>query len=158
MKKHFNITDLIITLILVILVIVMILFTASRNTGNQEILLMEVYKSAGPNTSTDSTEHYYIYSNTNIIKIRSSETSNAPQTKEINQDLIDNFKQSLDEYISKNVSMNSVFNINEHYTIEYNGKIVVVPNPSVATLLGYNGNDYTFYHSIDNFINGIKNQ
>lgn len=157
MKKERKIIDLVIILILSTLVIAMISFTLTRETGNQEIILMEIYKCAGPESSTNSMEHYYIYQNTNTIKIRNSNSdgSNNTISKEVGQDLIDNLQSSLDEYINQNPTMNTGFNINERYTIEYKGKTVIVPNPSVAALLGYNSNEYTFYNIIENFLNNI---
>lgn len=151
--------DVIIMIILASLVIVMAVFTATRQTANQEIILMEVYKSAGPNTSTASMNHYYIYSNTNSVEIRNanSDGSNTIVTKEINQDLIDNLRMALDEYIRQNPSINTSFYINERYTIEYNGTSIIVPNPSVAVALGFDSDEYTFYNTVDNFINTINN-
>lgn len=158
MKKERKVTDLIIILILAAIVIVMICFTLTRETGNQEVILMEIYKCAGPQTSTDAMEHYYIYQNTNTIKIRNSnkDGSNATISREVTQDLINNLQNSLDEYISQNPTMNTGFNINERYAIEYNGKTIIVPNPSVATLLGYNANEYVFYNTVETFINKVK--
>ena len=158
MKKERKIIDLIIILILTAVVVVMVYFTLTRETGNQEVILMEIYKCAGPQTSTDEMEHYYIYQNTTTIKIRNSskDGSNNTISKEVSQDLITSLQNSLDEYISQNPTMNTGFNINERYTIEYSGKTVVVPNPSVASLLGYDSNEYSFYHIVENYINNIK--
>lgn len=158
MKKEHKIIDLIIILILTAIVIVMVCFTLTRETGNQEVILMEIYKCAGPQTSTDEMEHYYIYQNTNTIKIRNSnkDGSNNTISKEVSQDLITSLQNNLDEYISQNPTMNTGFNINERYAIEYNGKTVIVPNPSVAALLGYDAYEYNFYHTVENFINTIK--
>lgn len=158
-KKDKKAIDGIILLILIIIIAVMATFTITRQTANQEIILMEIYKSAGPNTSTSSMEHYYIYENTNIIKIRNSnpDGSNTTTSKEISQDLIDDFKDSLDEYITQNPTINTVFYINERYTIEYNGKTTIVPNPSVAEILEYDSSEYTFYNTVENFINNIDN-
>ena len=105
-----------------------------------------------------------IYDNTNVVGIRNSnfdnsagQASNNLTRKEINQDLIDNFKIALEEYISKNLSINTGFYINERYTIEYNGKSVVVPNPTVAAALELDQNDYSFYNTVENFVNQINN-
>lgn len=159
MKKRNKIIDLLIILVLIILVIIMISFTFSRETSNQEILLMEIYKCAGPDISTDSMEHYYIYNNTNTIKIRNSNSdgSNNTTSKEINPDLINNFKNDLEKYISEHPTINTGFYINERYSIEYNGNTIIVPNPSVATLLGYDANEYIFYNTVEYFINNINN-
>ena len=159
MKKERKIIDLIIILILTAIVIAMIFFTLTRETGNQEIILMEIYKCAGPQTSTDTMEHYYIYQNTNIIKIRNSNNdgSNNITSKEVSQDLINTLQNNLDEYISQNPTMNTAFNINERYSIKYNGKTIIVPNPSVAAFLGYDSNEYNFYHTVENFINDVNN-
>lgn len=158
MKKRITIIDLIIILILSTIVIYMISFTLSRETGNQEMILMEIYKCAGPDTSTNLMEHLYIYKNTTNTTIRKSnpDGSNSTISKEIDKDLINNFQLALDEYIAKNAKMNSGFYINERYAIEYNGKTVIVPNPSVANLLGYDSNEYTFYNTVENFVNNIK--
>lgn len=159
MKNRIKIMDLIIVLILVVIVICMITFASSRETGNQEIILMEIYKCAGPSTSSNTMNHYYVYNNTNTVKIRTSNADGSHSTspKEINQDLIDEFKIELDKYISQSPIIYSGFNINERYAIEYNGKTVIVPNPNVAELLGYDSNQYIFYNDVDNFINIINN-
>ena len=159
MKKRIKIIDLIIILVLAGIVISMFSFSLSRETGNQEIILMEIYKCAGPDTSTNSMEHYYIFENTSTVKIRNSnpDGSNSIIPKEFTQDVINNFQLALDEYIAKNVAINTGFYINERYTIEYNGKTVIVPNPSVANLLGYDSNEYIFYNTVENFINSINN-
>lgn len=158
-SKDKKTVDLVVILILIVLVLIMIVFTATRETANQEIILMEIYKSAGPNTSTASMNHYYIYQNTNTVKIRSSnpDGSNVISSKDISQDLIDNLKNALDEYISKNPTINTSFYINERYTIEYGGNSTIVPSPSVAGLLGYDSTQYTFYNTVEEFINNINN-
>lgn len=158
-KKNKKTIDMIIMIILVALVIAMVAFTITRETANQEIILIEIYKSGGPNTSTASINHYYIYANTNIVEIRTSNSdgSNTTVSKDVSQDLINNLKNALDEYISKNPTINAGFNINERYTIEYNGASIIIPNPSVAELLGYDSNKYNFYNTVDNFINNINN-
>ena len=157
MKKGKKVIDVIIFSILFILVVVMAVFTTTLETSNQEILLMEIYKSGGTDTSSASMNHYYIYSNTTTIKIRSfSDGSNTTVSKDISQNLIDDFKESLDEYITKNPYINSKFYTNERYTIEYGGTTVTVPNPSVATALGYDSSEYSFYNTVENFINTIK--
>ena len=163
-KRKIKVFDVIIFIILAALVATMVVFTSTRETGNQEIILMEIYKSAGPETSTSTPNHYYIYENTNVIGIRSSnfdnssgQASNNVTKKEINQDLIDTLKNSLEEYIGKNLNINTGFYTNERYTIEYNGKTVTVPNPTVAAALGLDSNDYSFYNTVDSFINTIKN-
>lgn len=150
--------DMVIMILLVAIILVMIIFTATRETANQEIILMEIYKSAGPDTSTATMNHYYIYQNTNTIKIRSSNAdgSNNTISKEISEDLINNFKKSLDEYIISNPTIASNFYINERYTIEYNGKSTIVPNPSVANLLGYDSNPYLFYNTVENFTKSVS--
>lgn len=158
-KKDKKTIDIAIMLILIALVIAMTAFTITRETANQEIILIEIYKSGGPNASTASMNHYYIYANTNIVEIRTSNSDGSISTisKNINQDLINNLKNTLDEYISKNPTINTGFNINERYTIEYNGASIVIPNPSVAELLGYDSNKYNFYNTVENFINSINN-
>ena len=163
-KREIKAHDFILAIILVIIVGTMVFFTSTRETGNQEIILMEIYKSAGPNTSTSNPNHYYIYGNTNVVGIRNSnfdnsagQASNNLTRKKINQDLIDNFKIALEDYIAKNLSINTGFYINERYTIEYNGKSVVVPNPIVANALGFDQNDYSFYNTVENFITQINN-
>ena len=157
-KKNKKTIDMIILIVLASLVVIMAIFTITREAGNQEIILMEIYKSAGPDTSTASMNHYYIYSNTNTIKIRSSSNgSNTTVAKEISQDSIDSFKNALDEYIGQNPYINTSFYTNERYTIEYNGATVIVPNPSVATALGYDSSPYSFYNTVESFINNIKN-
>lgn len=158
-SKDKKTVDLVVMLILIVLVLIMIVFTATRETANQEIILMEIYKSAGPNTSTASMNHYYLYQNTSTVKIRNSnpDGSNVISSKDISQDLIDNLKNALDEYIAKSPTINNGFYINERYTIEYDGKTIIVPNPSVAGLLGYDSTQYTFYNTVDNFINSINN-
>lgn len=151
--------DGIILLILIILVSIMLIFTITRETSNQEIILMEIYKCAGPNTSTDSMEHYYIYQNTNTIEIQNSNSdgSNSTISKDISQESIDNLQKSLDEYISQNPTINTSFYINERYTIEYNGNTITVPNPSVVSLLGFDPEEYIFYNEVESFINSINN-
>lgn len=151
--------DGIILLILIILVSIMLIFTITRETSNQEIILMEIYKCAGPDTSTDSMEHYYIYQNTNTIEIRNSnpDGSNSTISKDISQESIDNLQKSLDEYISQNPTINTSFYINERYTIEYNGNTITVPNPSVVSLLGFDPEEYIFYNEVESFINSINN-
>jgi len=158
-KKGRRPIDIIIMLILAAIVIAMAIFTITRQTGNQEIILMEIYKSAGPDTSTAAMNHYYVYENTDYIGIRNANTdgSNNIITKEITRESIDNLKTALDKYISENPTINNGFYINESYTIEYNGKSIIVPNPSVAALLGYDASEYTFYNSVDSFINDINN-
>lgn len=158
-KKDKKIIDVIVLLILVCLVIAMSIFAATRETSNQEIILMEIYKSAGPNTSAASMNHYYIYSNTNSVEIRSSSSngSSTTITKEVSKDSIDNLTTALNEYISQSATINTSFYINERYTIEFNGKSIIVPNPSVSTLLGYDSSEYAFYNTVDNFINSINN-
>ena len=76
--------DGIILLILIVLVSIILIFTLTRETSNQEIILMEIYKCAGPNTSTNSMAHYYLYENSNTIKIRNSnpDGSNTTISKE----------------------------------------------------------------------------
>lgn len=151
--------DIISMVLLAVIVISMAIFTATRNTDSQEIILMEIYKSAGPDTSTAAMNHYYIYSNTNSVGIRNGNTdgSNNISSKEIEQNSIDDFKSALDTYINKNVTINTSFYINERYTIEYNGKTIIVPNPSVAQMLGFDSSEYSFYYTVDNFINLINN-
>lgn len=158
-KKEKKIIDIIVIFILASLVIAMSIFAATREASNQEIILMEIYKSAGPETSTASMNHYYIYSNTNTVEIRSSNSdgTNTITTKEISKDSIDNLTTKLNEYISQNATINTSFYINERYTIEFNGKSIIVPNPSVSTLLGYYSSEYIFYNTIDDFINNINN-
>ncbi len=158
-KKDKKAIDFIIIIALSLLVITMIIFTITRQTTNQQIILMEIYKCAGPETNTASMSHYYIYTNTNSIEIRnaSSDGSNKTISKEVDQSLIDNLKLALNEYITKNPTINTSFYINERYTIEYNGKSIIVPNPSVANLLGYDQKEYTFYNTVENFINNINN-
>ena len=157
-KKSLKPIDIIIMIILAALVISMAIFTTSRQTGNQEIILMEIYKSAGPDTSTASINHYYVYENTNYVRIRNSNVdgSNDIVTKEITQESINNLKDALDKYIGATPTINNSFYINERYTIKYNGKSIIVPNPSVATLLGFDASEYTFYNSVDSFINNIN--
>lgn len=157
-KKEKKIIDIIVIFILASLVIAMSIFAATREASNQEIILMEIYKSAGPETSTASMNHYYIYSNTNTVEIRSSNSdgTNTITTKEISKDSIDNLTTKLNEYISQNATINTSFYINERYTIEFNGKSIIVPNPSVSTLLGYDSSEYIFYNTIDDFINNIN--
>lgn len=149
--------DGIILLILIVLVSIILIFTLTRETSNQEIILMEIYKCAGPNTSTNSMAHYYLYENNNTIKIRNSnpDGSNTTVSKEVNKDLITNLKNALDEYINQNPTINTSFYINERYTIEYNGNTVTVPNPSVVSLLGFDSEKYIFYNNIETFINNI---
>ena len=149
--------DGIILLILIVLVSIILIFTLTRETSNQEIILMEIYKCAGPNTSTNSMAHYYLYENSNTIKIRNSnpDGSNTTVSKEVNKDLITNLKNALDEYINQNPTINTSFYINERYTIEYNGNTVTVPNPSVVSLLGFDSEKYIFYNNIETFINNI---
>ena len=156
--------DVIIMIVLATLVIAMAVFTVTRETANQEIILMEIYKSAGPDTSTSSPNHYYIYQNTNVIGIRSSNFNNTSgkstnnlTKKEINQDLIDNLKNSLEEYIRKNPSMNSNLYINERYTIEYDARTIIVPNPGIVINFDLEPEQYSFYYTVDTFINNIKN-
>ena len=158
-RKDKKALDFIVMLVLVALIIAMTIFTATRETGSQEIILMEIYKCAGPNTSTAAMEHYYVYENTNFVGIRNanSDGSNNIISKEIEQTLITNLKNALDEYINQNPSINTSFYINERYTIEYNGTSIIVPNPSVAELLGYEPTQYTFYNTVDDFINTINN-
>ena len=158
-KKDRKAIDGIALLILIIIVTIMLVFTMTRQTSNQEIILMEIYKCAGPNTSTDSMEHYYIYQNTNTIKIRNAnpDGSNSTISKDIKQESIDSLQKSLDEYIGQNPIINSNFYINERYTIEYNGNSIIVPNPSIVTTFDCNPNDYTFYNKIESFMNNINN-
>jgi len=158
-KKDKKIIDIIIFIVLAALVILMAIFTITRKTANQEIVLMEIYKCAGPNTSTASMSHYYVFSNTSTVKIRDSNSDGSITTvrKAINQDLIDNFKKALDEYISTNPSMNTSFYTNERYAIEYESKTIIVPNPTVANNLGFDGTEYTFYNTVENFINTMSN-
>lgn len=153
-KKDKRIIDVIVMLILAGLVISMSVFAATREASNQEIILMEIYKSSGPETSTASINHYYIYSNTNTVEIRSSNTS---VTKKISQDSIAALTNSLNEYISQNPTINTAFYINERYTIEFNGTSITVPNPDVSTLLGYDSSKYYFYNIVEEFINTINN-
>ena len=157
-KNDRKVIDIIILLILIFLVLIMITFTISRNTSNQEILLMEIYKSAGPNTSTNSMEHYYLYENSNTIKVRTSnpDGSNTTISKEISQELINSLKESLDAYINQNPTINTSFYINERYTIEHNGNTITVPNPSIVSLLGFDSEKYIFYNEIESFINNIN--
>lgn len=158
-KKDRKAIDGIILLILIILVSVMLVFTITRETSNQEIILMEIYKCAGPNTSTNSMAHYYLYGNSNTIKIRNSnpDGSNTTISKEVSKDLITNLQNALDEYINQNPTINTSFYINERYTIEYNGNTITVPNPSVVSLLGFDSEKYVFYNDIELFINNINN-
>lgn len=158
-KKDKKVIDVIVMLILAGLVIAMSVFAATREASNQEIILMEIYKSAGPETSTASMTHYYIYSNTNTVEIRSSNSdgSSTSVTKEVSQDSIDNLTTALNEYISQNPTINTSFYINERYTIEFNGKSIAVPNPSVSSLLGYDSSEYVFYNTVEDFINNINN-
>lgn len=156
-KKDRKAIDGIILLILIILVSVMLVFTITRETSNQEIILMEIYKCAGPNTSTNSMAHYYLYGNSNTIKIRNSnpDGSNTTISKEVNKDLISKLQNDLDEYISQNPTINTSFYINERYTIEYNGSTVTVPNPAVVSLLGFDSQKYVFYNDIELFITNL---
>ena len=149
--------DGIILLILIVLVSIILIFTLTRETSNQEIILMEIYKCAGPNTSTNSMAHYYLYENSNTIKIRNSnpDGSNTTISKEVNKDLITNLKNALDEYINQNPTINTSFYINERYTIEYNGSTVTVPNPAVVSLLGFDSQKYVFYNDIELFITNL---
>ena len=158
-KKVTKPIDIIIMLILAAVVIAMAVFTTTRQTGNQEIILMEIYKSAGPDTSTAAMNHYYVYENTDYVGIRNGneDGSNSIVTKEITPESIDNIKSALDKYISEHPTMNNVFYMNERYTIEYNGTSIIVPNPSVAALLGYDAPEYAFYNTVDSFINYINN-
>ena len=158
-KKEKKMLDMIIMLILIVLVLAMALFTLTRETSNQKIILMEIYKSAAPSESTILKTHYYVYENTNMIEIRNANSngSNSISSKDISQDLIDNFKNSLEEYINKNITINSSFYTNERYTIEYHGASIIVPNPSVVSALGFDSNDYAFYNTIEAFINSINN-
>ncbi len=158
-KKEKKIIDLIILFILIALVFAITLFAITQETSNQKIVLIEIYKCAGPNISSSSMAHYYIYQNTNVVEIRNANSngSNNIFSKTINQNLIDNFKNSLDEYIAKNPTINTGFHKNERYTIEYNGLSIIVPNPSVASSLGFDPNEYTFYSNVENFINTINN-
>ncbi len=158
-KKDRKKIDFIILIILILLVALMSIFTVTRQTSNQEIILMEIYKCAGPETSTASMTHYYIYANTNTIGIRNSNSdgSNNIISKDIEQSLINDLKTALEDYISKSPTINTSFYINERYTIEYNGKSIIVPNPSVAGLLGYDSAQYSFYNIVDDFINRINN-
>ena len=75
--------------------------------------------------------------------------------KNINTDSIETFQKDLDRYISKNPTINTSFYINERYTIEYNGNTIIIPNPSVVSLLGFNPEEYTFYNEVETFINSI---
>ena len=149
--------DGIIFLILILLVAIMLIFTLTRKTSNQEIILMEIYKCAGPDTSTNSMKHYYLFENSNTIKIRNSnpDGSNTTISKEINKELITNFKNALDEYINQNPTGNTSFYINERYTIEYKGTTVTIPNPSVVSLIGFDSEKYVFYNDVELFINNI---
>jgi len=158
-KKGRRPIDIIIMLILASLVITMAVFTTTRETGNQEIILMEIYKSAGPDTSTATMNHYYLYENTDYVGIRNanSDGSNNIATKEISQESINTLKNALDQYITENPTINNGFYINERYTIKYNGKSIIVPSPSVAELLGFNASEYTFYNTVDSFIYDINN-
>ena len=157
-KKDKKAIDGIILLILIVLISVMLVFTMTRKTSNQEIILMEIYKCAGPDTSTDSMEHYYLYENINTIKIRNSnpDGSNSIISKDVNKDSIDNLQKALDAYISKNPTINTSFYINERYTIEYNGNTIIVPNPSIVSLLGFDPEEYIFYNEVETFINNIN--
>ena len=158
-KKEKKLIDLIVMLVLAALVIAMSIFASTREASNQEIILMEIYKSAGPETTAASMTHYYIYANTNTVEIRisNSEGSNTSTTKEISQDSIRNLTNALNEYISQNPTINTGFYINERYTIEFNGKSITVPNPSVSTLLGYDSSEYIFYNTVEDFINSLNN-
>jgi hypothetical protein len=149
--------DGIILLILIVLVSIILIFTLTRETSNQEIILMEIYKCAGPNTSTNSMAHYYLYENSNTIKVRNSnpDGSNTTVSKEVNKDLITNLQNALDEYINQNPIINTSFYINERYTIEYNGSTVTVPNPAVVSLLGFDSQKYVFYNDIELFITNL---
>ena len=157
-KKEKKLIDLIVMLILAALVIAMSIFASTREASTQEIILMEIYKSAGPETSTASMTHYYIYANTNTVEIRNSnpDGTNTSQTKEISQDSITTLTNGLNEYISQNPTINTSFYINERYTIEFNGKSITVPNPSVSTLLGYDSSEYVFYNTVEAFINNLN--
>ena len=158
-KKDKKAIDGIILLVLVALVVAMAAFTMTRETSNQEIILMEIYKSAGPDTSTASMSHYYIYTNTNTVEIRTSnpDGSNTTVFKEISQNQIKDLTDALSQYISENPTINTSFYINERYTIEYNGKTIIVPSPSVSAALGFDSSEYTFYNTVANFINNINN-
>lgn len=158
-KKDRKIIDLILMIALVILVAIMSVFAATRETSNQEIILMEIYKSAGPETSSASMSHYYIYSNTNTVEIRSTNPDGSNNTKsiEVSKDSIDNLQNALNDYIVKNPTINTSFYINERYTIEFNGKSITIPNPSVTSLLGYDSSQYTFYNTVETFINSLSN-
>lgn len=157
-KKDRKAIDGIILIILICLVVAMTVFASTRETSNQEIILMEIYKSAGPETSTATMNHYYIYSNTNSVDIRISKSDGSHTTlsKTISKEVINNFENSLNQYISENPTINSSFYINERYTIEYNGNSIVVPNPTVSELLGFDSSKYTFYNTVDEFINNIN--
>lgn len=120
---------------------------------------MEIYKSFNPESNTVATENYYIYENTNTINIKSSDSNGSFNTvsKNIDQKLINNFKEALDLYIKSATSLNTVFTLNERYTIKYNNTSLIVPNPSVATALGYDATQFSFYNTIEEFINNINN-
>ncbi len=158
-KKDRKAIDGIVLIILIVIVAAMSVFASTRETSNQEIILMEIYKSAGPETSTASMNHYYIYSNTNTVEIRNTnpDGSHTTVTKDISKEAIDQLKNSLNQYISENPTVNTSFYINERYTIEFNGKSIIVPNPSVSELLGFDSSEYTFYNTVDEFINNINN-
>ena len=156
MKKDKKMIDIIITVVLIALVVAMIVFTATTETSSQEVLSIELYKSG----DASSRNHYYIYKNTNTIKIRNftSDGSNNAVRKEISQDLIDNFKNALEEYIAQKPTINSSFYMNERYTIEFEGSSIIVPDPEVVTNLGFDGTPFTsFYNTIEKFINDISN-
>ena len=164
-KKEKKLTDLIVMLILIALVITMIIFTITRKSANQKIMLMEIYKSSGPSTSTSAPYHYYIYKNTNTVEIRSSinnlstgDSTNSFLEKEFDENLINSLKNSLDEYIKNRPTINADLNLNERYIIEYNGNTIVVPNPEVAYNLDYDGTQFEFYNIVENFINTVSNQ
>jgi len=163
-KKENKTKDTIIFIVLVILVILMAIFTFSRETGNQEVILMQIYKLAGPDSSTATQKHYYIYENTNTIEIRQStidnstgKSINSNVEKEIDKNSIKSLETLLIEYINTKPSLNTAFDINERYIIEYNGTSIVVPNPEVANNLGYSNIAFDFYNDVENFINNIEN-
>jgi len=152
-KTHFKKIDALVLLIVIAIISVIVIFTLTRQAANQETILMEIYKLAGPNSSTASPNHYYIYENSTNIEIRET---NLFTRKEIDQTLIDNLKNSLETYIEQKPILNTDFNMNERYVIEYNGTTVVVPNPQVVNTLGHDGSQFTFYNTVENFINTIK--
>ena len=163
-KKENKTKDTIIFIILLILVIIMVIFTFSREAGNQKVILMQIYKLAGPNSSTATQKHYYIYENINTIEIRQStldnstgKSVNSNVEKEISQNSITSLETLLNEYINTKPSLNTAFDINERYIIEYNGSTIVVPNPEVANNLGYSHTAFDFYNDVENFINNIEN-